>query len=173
MTELLQNRGNPLNVSNGSLKTTVSITRAATAPTYLSGYVVGATGSNFLTFSNISNVSNGSVFITSANIEIDTSTLPSGIGTFRLHLYDTAPTAVADNTAFDLIAGDRSKYLGFIEIATPSKLGSTLWGETNGIMKQIKFTNNSTTLYCILTTNGSYLAVSGDVYKVGISTIGA
>jgi hypothetical protein len=170
---LLQNRENPVNTSNGGLKTSVSFTRPSDTTAYTPGEVVGTSPATNLIFSGISNILEGSIFITGVSLKIDSSSTFSGMGVFRLHLYDTAPTAIADNATFDLIVADRSKYLGFIEIATPSKLGSTNWGETNSIMKQIKLASQSNTIYGILATNAAYTPNASDVYKITLYTIGA
>jgi hypothetical protein len=173
MASLLQNRENPANISSGGVKSSASFTRPATTPTYSVGDVVGTNPATNLTFDNVSNVVGGCVFITTASLEIDAAAVISGMSNFRLHLFNAAPTAIADDAAFNLIAADRYKYLGYIELPTPSDIGDTLWGETSGINKQIQLATASTTIYGVLTTNGSYAAVASTISKITLNTIGA
>jgi hypothetical protein len=56
------------------------------------------------------------VIIQSISLVFSDSTVPSGMGAFRLHLYSASPTAIADNAAFDLASGERATYMGFIDL---------------------------------------------------------
>jgi hypothetical protein len=108
-----------------------------------------------------------SIMITSARIRIDGhTTLPSGIGNFRVALFSEPPTAINDNSAFDVIAADKAKLLDYIDIDTPVDIGSRLWGRKNGINSHIKLASTSSTLYAQLITIGAYTPVSGDVYTI-------
>lgn len=50
--------------------------------------------------------------------------------TWRLHLFSvTPPSALADDAAFDLPAGDRSTYLGYFDFAQLVDIGATLYIE--------------------------------------------
>lgn len=57
---------------------------------------------------------------------------------WTLHLYNvTPPSAIADDGAFDVPAGDRSAYLGQVAIAQVVDLGSTLYIEGNAVNKPV------------------------------------
>jgi hypothetical protein len=71
-------------------------------------------------------------------------------------LFNSAPTTVIDNTAFDLVSADRTAYLGNIEIDTPVDLGSTLYMQKDSVGMLCKLLSGSTTLYGILQTMGGY-----------------
>jgi hypothetical protein len=69
---------------------------------------------------------------------------------FRLHFYNASPTAIADNAAWDLVSGDRSSYLDFIELPTPTDMGSTLFTKVDWPGSLFKLAASSTSLFCVL-----------------------
>lgn len=74
--------------------------------------------------------------ITCAYMEIDGATAEAT--QWRLYLYNvTPPSATADDGAWDLPSGDRTAYLGYVDLGTAIDLGSTQWVETCGINKQV------------------------------------
>lgn len=89
-----------------------------------------------------------------ARLRIDAAAIPAGMTSFRLHLYNAAPTAIADNAAFNLIAADRAKYLGYVVIPEPVDNGDTLWGQSD----HVNFTGKlaATSIYGVLQTVGAY-----------------
>ncbi len=125
------------------------------------------------TFANIAPSAGGDIVITAVEFEVDTSAVPAGMTQFRLHLYSTSPTAIADNAAFNLPSGDRAKYLGFVEIPTPRDLGDTLYvGTEEGyywIRKQVRAASG--TLYGILETVGSYQPTASVVKKITLRSV--
>ena len=112
----------------------------------------------------------GNMFkVTGATLEIDQAAVTSGITTFLLHLYDAAPTVIADNAAFDLPAGDRAKYLGNITLAAPTDLGATIWSQ-NAIDFTGKLASGSTALYGILQTTGGWTPAAEVVFNLTMYT---
>lgn len=151
----------------------VTLTRTADTNAYTANDVMGAaTGSTAaLTFTNLCPVSGGTIMITSASFEHDASALISGESSFVLHLYNvTPPSALGDNAAFDLPSGDRSAYLGSINLGTPVDLGSTLYVATDGINKQIKCAG--TNIYGYLVTVGAFTPASAAVHVVTLHAVG-
>ena len=147
---------------------TVNITRPSTTPTYSIGQVIGDTGgSAIFTFPGmINNSSGGEIMITSVELEIDVSSIPSGMSGYMLRLYNALPTAIADAGTWDLPSGDRGKYLGRIQLGIPIDEGSTLFIDNDNINKQI--TLISTSLYTELVTLGSYTATSAAAKRLTI-----
>jgi hypothetical protein len=109
--------------------------------------------------------------IPTVDFEIDASAVPSGMGAFNLHLYDATPTAIADNAVFNLIAADRSKYLGSISISLPTDKGDTLWSHNDGVNFISKFATASSTLYGILETSAAYTPTASIVKKIALCVI--
>lgn len=161
----------PINSAGGTgfaFSAGVSFTRPANTNTYGVGDVVGATAAA-LTFP-LMGPSAGHIMITSASLEIDVAAVPSGMTSFRLHLYDvTPPSAYADEATWDLPSGDRASYLGYIDLGTPVDVGSTLYVEVNAINKQVKLAGTS--LFGYLVTNGTYAASSAAVKKITLHSV--
>ena len=85
-------------MSEQNFTSKVSFTRPANTNTYGAGDVVGATVAA-LEFPNLIN-GGGHVMITDVDFRIDLAAVTSGMGNFRLHLYNvTPPSAAAAPTA--------------------------------------------------------------------------
>ena len=162
-------------VFSGSV-TGYSASAAKTRPNDTTAYAAGdvvaesASAGTVWTFASIG-PSAGRILITAASLRVDVSSVPSGMGAFRLHLYDASPTAINDNAAFDLPSGDRSKYLGFIELSTPEDLGATLWIEDTTVRKQVKLAASSTSLFGILETRAAFTPTAQAVKTINLSAI--
>lgn len=148
----------------------VSITRPADTTAYAANDVIGSSTSTTAaqTFNNIGGTGR-SVYITGSTLLIESNAVISGETSYTLNLYSiTPPSALADNAAFDLPAGDRAYFLGAIQLGTPVDLGSTLYVESNGINKEIKV-GSSTSIFGYLVTNGAYTPTASRVYNVAIT----
>jgi hypothetical protein len=90
---------------------------------------------------------------------------------FRLHLYDaTPPSATADNAAWDLPAGDRANYLGYVDLGSPVDVGATLYVQTDQVNKQ--FRASTADLYGYLVTNGGFTpAANSEVYVPELNAV--
>lgn len=159
-----------LALSDGA-KSSASFTRPTGTTAYSAGDVVGPAEA-VLQFSNIANYAGRSIIISGATLEIDTNTVPTGMTSFKLHLYNAAPTAIAENAAFDLPEADRDKYIGNITISAPSDLGSTLWSQNDNLNFNAKLSDISMSVYGMLTTDAAHTPVSACVYKVTLYSVG-
>jgi hypothetical protein len=160
-------------IVSAGFRTTATITRPSNATAYTAGDVVGDTGgSAILTFSNMG-PNSGYVLIQSAALIFSDSAVPSGMGSFRVHLYSSSPTAIADNAAYDLVSADRSAYMGYFDFPAPVDFGSTLYTQTDYIGRMIKMATSSTTFYAEIETKGAYTPVSASTVELRISTLEA
>lgn len=151
----------------------VSVTRTNDTNGYTANDVLGpATGSTAaITFANMGPSGGGEIIITSATFERDAAAIISGETSYTLHLYNvTPPSALGDNTAFDLPSGDRASYLGSISLGAPVDLGSTLFVATDLINKQITLASSS--LFGYLVTVGGYTPAASAVHLVGLHSVG-
>ncbi len=153
------------------LSARVSVTRPSDTTAYGAGDVVGVTGGGTATITfALGAISAGRILITSASLERDATALISGETSYTLHLYDvTQPGAQADNAVWDLASGDRTAYLGSINLGTPVDLGSTLYVGTDGINKQVKLAGTS--IFGVLVTVGAYTPVSAAVHVVTLHAV--
>ena len=149
----------------------VSITRTNDTNAYLANDVIGAaTGSTAAIEFTTMGPSGGRVIIVSAELEIQASAVISGETSYRLYLYNvTPPGAYGDNAAFDLPSGDRAAFLGYVDLGTPVDLGSTLFVQTDNIMKALKL--SGTSIFAYLVTIGAYTPTASRVYKMRLHTV--
>jgi hypothetical protein len=134
-----------------------TVTKSNNADAYAALDVIGeGAGAANMSFANVGGIAGGHVLITGASIRVDTAAVAAGMETMRIHLYDAAPTAIADNAAYNLPSGDRAKYLGYVTIPTAVDLGDTLYSRVDNLGLKIKLAAASTTLYGILQTVGAF-----------------
>jgi hypothetical protein len=65
-----------------------------------------------LTFADLARVNAGSGYIVKARLLTNQST---NVARFRLHLFHTAPTAIADNAAHAILWANRANRIGYID----------------------------------------------------------
>lgn len=88
----------------------------------------------------------GGAMITSASLQINGGTAEATA--WRLYLFNvTPPSALADDAAFVLAAGDRASYLGHVDLGTAVDIGDTQWIETHGINKQVALPQGTTSMF--------------------------
>lgn len=142
-------------INSGGSGASVSFTRPNNTTAYGAGAVLGPSTSTTaaLEFTNMGPSTGGEIMLTTSNFEIDVSSIPSGMTSFVLHFYSsTPPSAYADGATFDLPSGDRSVYLGNVNIGSPVDLGSTLYVNTTQLNQQLTLTGSSLFAYLVTTT---------------------
>jgi hypothetical protein len=160
---------NPVNVTGNSGIVASSHTRPDNTTAYTAGDVVGTDAATNLSWTNVNSANGKTVIITGVSLEVDVNAVPSGMSTFRLHIYTSAPTAIADNSAYNLPSGDRTKYAGWIDIDTPTDLGDTLFARMNNVNFEIAPAVR--TLYGMLETRGAYTPSSQTVKTVTLYAV--
>lgn len=150
---------------------TALLVRSDNISTYAVGDVVSSTAGSVITFTDVAEAADAQFLINGIRMRIDAASIPSGIGNFRLHLYKAEPTAIADNTAFNLPAADRDKYLGYITIPTPADLGDTLWAQDDNLNVRGRL-GATTSLYGILETLAAYTPTASTVKTIILYTMG-
>jgi hypothetical protein len=172
-TQIISDGGSTVTVDGKAYRSTVSITRPSNTTAYTAGDVVGDTGgSAILTLSNIG-PSGGYILIQSAALVFSDISVPGGMGAFRIHLYSSSPTAIADNAQFDLVSGDRAAYMGYIDFSAPQDLGSTIYTQLDYPGRLIKLAAASTTLFAEIETRNAYTPVSASTVELRVSTLEA
>ena len=137
---------------------------------YATNDVIGTIAASNMEFVNVV-PSARSVIITGAYMRIKTASVPTGMGNFRLHLYNAAPTPIADNVAFTVIDADRSKYLGYILLYLPEKIGDNLlWTQVENINMERYLP--STSIFAVLQTLSGYTPTANGVKEIGLCVLG-
>lgn len=155
---------NKVSVTNaGGFNAALTTIRPANQTPYTANDVVGGA----MTFPTMG-PNAGRILLTSVQLEIDIAAIPAGMTSFNLYLYSvTPPSAIADNSPFDIPAGDRASFLGKIAMGTPVDEGSTLYIEVNIVNKQIKLAGTS--IFAYLATVGGF--TPGAVSEVYVVTL--
>ena len=160
MLEILSGIGKAISASH---------TRPNNADAYTALDVVGTSPATNIEFADVSETKGGLVAILSASMRIDVPAIPAGLGTFRLHLYNAVPTAIADNAAYNLPVADRAKYLGYVELFGAVDNGDTVWLQVSGVNLVCKLASESTALYGILQTLGAYTPTAQAVKTITLN----
>jgi hypothetical protein len=143
---------------SGSSQST--ITRPANTTAYTAGDVIGGA---ITLATGLTSGQRG--MLMSIDLQGQIGAIPSGMTTFRLHLYNvTPPSALADNAAFDLSSGDRAAYLGYISITAMVDLGSTIYSQVDSLNRPFAL-SGSANLFAYLETVGAFTPASNsEVY---------
>lgn len=168
--------GKMLVAVSGSLST-ATFTRPSDTTAYTAKDVVSTGAGALLTFANVVAVAGGSGVIIKARLMTDQST---NTASYRLHLFHTAPTAIADNSPYTLLyshAGNRVGMIDFPACATEGT-GSTAAAsmrpssDGNSLPPNLAFkcAAASTTLYGILETLTAFTPASAQNFFVELET---
>lgn len=134
---------------------------------YTAGDVVGAASTN-RSFASLGSINAGHIVITGAWLKYKAAAIISGMTTWRLHLYNAAPTNIADNSAYSLADADEGKYIGYIEFSALEDLGANLWRRMDNLNLKTKHSAASATIYGLLETVGAFTPAANTVVEVGI-----
>lgn len=152
-------------VASASWFARVEIARPADTTAYAAGDVVGGVIA-------IPDVGAASIraLITQLALRINVAAVPAGMGNFRLKLYKSSPpSALADNAAWDLPAGDRAAYVGEVSLGAPVDRGSTLEAPLQvGALAVVPM--ESTSLYAYLVTDAAYTPTASAVKVLDVIT---
>jgi len=162
---------NPLPVSSDANQSIVTFSRSNSGSAYTAGDVIGPAVTGNLEFANVSSSPGSMVDIFRATLYTNGNVVPSGMDALRLHLYSSAPTIIADDAAFDLAAGDRSKYVGHIDFDTINALGATLFAQASQVNCFACLAPGSTTLYGVLQTISGFTPVASASYTVALYVV--
>ncbi|ATW62775.1 hypothetical protein SCBWM1_gp91 [Synechococcus phage S-CBWM1] len=153
-----------LTVDGRSGSPVVTFTRPADTTAYAAADVIGSssTANHEATGAGAS----GSLIqILSAALTVNLTSVPSGMTTFRLHIWDSQPTAIADNAAFSAAAADRAKYCGYIDMAAIQAIGGGFcWTQGDYIGRPLRL--SGTSFWFNLVTNGGFTPASATEYRV-------
>ncbi len=146
-----------------------TFTRPNDATPYTAGDVVSTLAGAVGEFATVG-AANDLIAILGARFTCAVNAVPAGCTGFYLHLYNAAPTAIADNAAYNLPAADLAKYLGYVRIGQPEDLGDNIVAINDNINHTVKLA--STSLYWILQTIGAYTPTANAVKAVTINVAG-
>lgn len=158
--------GASLTVDGRSGSPLVVFTRPADTTPYGSADVIGSASTANHEATNAG--ANGSLIqIISASLMVNLTSVPSGMTTFRLHIWDSQPTAIADNAVFSAAAADRAKYCGWIDLAQISAVGGGfLFTFGDYVGRPIRLSGTSFWFNLAMTGAAGHNPASGTEYRV-------
>ena len=162
--------GRSITVDGNAYKPVVSFARPGNASAYTAGDVVGGASSAVHELTN-AGPAGGAVLVQSVDMSIGNSAVPAGMAGFRVHFYNAAPSGTTDNAAFNLLAGERSSYCGYADLATPQDFGDTLWSQSDYIGRMIKLASGQTSVWAEIETRGAYTPASGTAYELQVGMV--
>lgn len=167
----------------GVIKSTnLTLTRPSNTTAYTAKDAISNSTSapTVLTFTSIVNTAGDSGYIVKARMMTNDSTCTAR---FRLHLYDTAPTAINDNDPFTLLYANANKRIGYIDFpaqfteGTGSNASTAIWlsGTLNNASTQspqgvVPFvTVGATSIYGLLEILDAYTPLSAETFYIELT----
>jgi hypothetical protein len=159
-------------VANGrSSSPVITFNRPADTTPYGSTDVIGS-GTTANHEATSAGISGTLIQILSGSLTVNLTSVPAGMTTFRIHIWDSEPTAIADNAAFSAAAADRSKYCGYIDLPLIAAVGGGfLFTFGDYIGRPIRLTSTSFWFNLALSGIAGYTPASATEYRVRFHTI--
>jgi hypothetical protein len=162
----LSGTGGSVSIIGNTISVSASFTRPSDTTTYAAGDVVGPTGGAAnQTFANVAAAGYGGMI---TDVVVAMSTAQSLKLEAELWLFDTAPTAVADNAAFNPSDGENDTVIARIPISSAD-------GAIGGAnyMYHVKNQNiafhpagSGTSIYGVLVARNAYIPTSAETFKI-------
>ena len=174
---------NNVNVNNTSLtvvsftqQTSASYTRPNNTTAYDDNDALANNTPTALTFSSLARINGGSGYLTKAWCAVNQASMT---GSLRLHLFSgsSAPTAIADNNPFTLLASRNTNYLGYIDFTVFSTGGAgsdqfISWGRfsTNGTWLPFICHGNNNNLYGLVEVLSGFTPEASKAFTFYLAT---
>ena len=150
----------------------VTVTRPANTTPYTANDVYG----NIIEFPSIGSAGSN-ILLTSVDILFAFASIPSGMTSFSLFLYNASPpSAFQDNAAFSVPSGDRASILSSRGISLGTAFlttgGGTVATEVSNLSLQYQLLSGSTSLFGYLVTSGAFTpAAISEQFVIRLRTI--
>lgn len=143
-----------VNVAPGSAyESTATITRAANTTAYTASDPNFDVYGGLFELQNIGQAGKG-IFLSFFEISLNLSAVPSGMTSFTVYLYRTAPTNIADNSIWTIGSDPPLDSLGFNVSMSRAKGGGKVVGNIKDLNQL--FVLSSTSLWGYIVTNGAF-----------------
>jgi hypothetical protein len=149
----------------------VTLTRPANTTAYTAKDAVSNSTSSptVLTFSDLARVNAGSGYIVKARLMTNQST---NTARYRLHLFDTAPTAINDNAAYTLLWANRATRIGYVDFAACQTEGSgsdAANSRNDTVRLPFVCASASRAVYGLLETLDAFTPASGQLFYIALT----
>jgi hypothetical protein len=160
-----------VNVKTTTKTVAVEITRPSDTTAYAANDVVSVTGGtpSVQNFADMFSANGASGYVVKARLSTDQA---ANVASFRLHIYHTAPTAIADNSAYTQLYADESKYVGYIDFQTmgtdASAAGVAAYSQWAGQL-EADAAAADVDLYCVLVTKTIFTPASAQKFTITLT----
>jgi hypothetical protein len=145
------------------------LTRPANTTAYAAGDVVGTASTGVLTLNGAAKSNSGGGRILGVRLNKSGTTVTNA--TFTVHFYNTAPTAVADNAAWDSLYAEAEYYIGSTAL-TLMTAGGAGGGFTSLVVNPplwYQTASGSKALYAVITAAAAYTPASAETFKLSVT----
>lgn len=145
-----------------------SVTRPANATPYSVNDVIGTAVTGVLDLASSFRAVGGSGYIVKVKLHTDQA---ANIAQFRVHLFNVAPTAIADNAPFALLYADEAKYVGFIDIPAVAQEGAGSTAAVGVWAGQLAANADAagTSIFAVIETKTAFTPNSGQQFALRIT----
>ena len=163
---------NPLDVQLSGSKTgkqaTATITLAHDVAAHHAGDVVSTAAGAILEFANLG-AAGDLIDIIGVRTKYAATGIPTAHTGWKLRLFNAAPTVIADNAAFNVIAADVGKYIRVIPLSVLEDVGDNCFSQDDAVNMTAKLV--TTSLYGVLTCNAAETPAIDTVITIIIDTV--
>jgi hypothetical protein len=98
----------------------------------------------------------GGVFqVQGATCTINSTTVPTGMTTLKLHLFNASPTAILENAPFALLAADRTRYLAQLDLPAVVAVGGGFVRSVVEVANERSIVLTGTSVFGLLVTDSA------------------
>jgi hypothetical protein len=162
-------QGKPLSLGVAAAPA-LTFTRPGNTTSYTAGDVIGSASSGNLELTNAGSAG-ALIVIQSASLRIDRASIPTGMTTLRLHMYDSQPDALADNAPFVASSADGGKYCGNIPLNGIAAIGGGFcWAQSDYVGRPIKLLTSSL-WFRLVTDSAVTAAIASEPHTIRLHLI--
>jgi hypothetical protein len=164
----------PMTTASAAYFATQSFTRPDNTTAYDASDLIGAwdvaiianAGDAIIELPNIG-PAGGVILMRKMKLKIEELAVPSGMTSFKVHLFNASPTAILDNAAFvGVVLADKSKYLGYVTLGSATDMGAQLEAKATEINEEYRLADGSTSLFALIETVGGFTPAGLTVFTI-------
>ena len=160
-----------LSVSGNSSSPIVTFSRPENTTPYGSADVIGPDSTANHEAIGVG-ISGSLILIQSASLILNATSVPSGLTTIRIHIWESAPTEIADNAAFSTAAADRVKYCGYIDMPLIQAIGGGFcWTQGDYVGRPVRLAGTSFFFNVALSGASGFTPASAAEFRVRFQCI--
>lgn len=166
-------------VASNSVLASATVTRPTNTDAYAAKDVISTAVGSVIEFAGMARANGGTGLIVKARLMTSQST---NTAQYRLHLFHTAPVAIADNAQYAMLAANQANRVGMIDFpacsteGTGSDAAATMRPSSDGSYPPpnlwYKCAANDTKLYGILETLSAFTPASGQTFFIELGADG-